>query len=92
MNKQQYERYQKRVERFFEAEGITNLSAEGEPYFSHSTCNCCKSNLAGDRYDATGYHPESGEVYNYDICSDCVYYAEYGQLDDMTMMDIEDSE
>jgi hypothetical protein len=33
-----------------------------------------------------------GEVYEYSVCSDCLYYAEYGCLDDWTMMEIEDSE
>jgi hypothetical protein len=26
------------------------------------------------------------------VCQDCEYYAEYGQLDDMTMLDIEEDQ
>jgi len=48
--------------------------------------------LSGDRYHCSGYCPESKEVYFYDVCCDCLYYAEYGQLDDVTMMDMEEEE
>ncbi len=35
--------------------GIYNLSPEAkEPYFSKASCECCKSTLAGDRYEFTG--------------------------------------
>lgn len=60
-----------------------------ESYFSWTPCDCCGRPLGGDRYHATGYHRPTNDVYEYEICVDCVYYAEYGQLDDMTMLDIE---
>lgn len=92
MDKQEYRDYEARVKTFFQKEGIANLSAipNNEPYFSHQPCECCKRNLGGDRIDANGYNPKTKEIYNYSICLDCEYYAEYGQLDDMTMLDIED--
>lgn len=35
--------------------GIYNLSPKSkEPYFSKAPCECCKSELAGDRYEFTG--------------------------------------
>lgn len=36
--------------------GIYNLSpiTDREPYFSKAPCECCKSELAGDRYEFTG--------------------------------------
>ncbi len=91
MSKKQYADYEAAVANFFEAEGIRNLSADGEPYFSHRSCDCCGTHLGGDRYAATGYNPETEEVLEYEVCQDCVYYAEYGQLDDQSMLDIEDS-
>ena len=60
-----------------------------EPYFSWSSCECCGSSLGGDRYHANGINKYTHEVNCYEICPDCLYYAEYGQLDDMTMMKIE---
>lgn len=60
-----------------------------DPYFSSRQCECCYSNLGGDRYHATGWNSHTQEAYCYEVCSDCIYYAEYGQLDDMTMLDIE---
>lgn len=63
-----------------------------EPYFSWSSCDCCHTSLGGNRQDSWGYHPESKQIFEYTICEDCVYYLEYGRLDDMTMLDIENSE
>ena len=60
------------------------------PSFSWRPCECCGSRLGGDRYHTTGFNPEMKEVYEYEICEDCLYYAEYRRLDDMTMMDMED--
>ena len=94
MNKKEYNNYITRVELFFNNEGINNLSqitdddGDCEPYFSSTNCDCCNRSLGGDRYDCNGYNPETKEVQKYSVCTDCVYYAEYGQLDDMTMMDI----
>lgn len=36
------------------------------------------------------YQISLGDVFEYEVCVDCLYYAEYGQLDDMTMLDIEE--
>ena len=96
MTKKEYENYTTRVELFFKNEGINNLSqitdddGDCEPYFSSKNCDCCNRSLGGDRYDCNGYNPETKEVQEYSVCIDCVYYAEYGQLDDMTMMDMEE--
>ena len=122
MNKKEYQEYEKRVAKFFEEEGIQNLSIgrakcpdcgfdfyqEGisglpikcgcgntldsleEPFFSGEWCDCCGTHLAGDRYKASGYNPNTKEIYDYEVCPDCLYYAEYGRLDDMTMLDIEE--
>lgn len=91
----EYKDYESRVKRFFREEKINCLSDKEEcvePYFSHSNCDCCKRSLAGNRYDMTGYSKADDEIYDYEICVDCRYYAEYGQLDDMTMMEVNDGQ
>ncbi len=38
------------------------------------------------------YQITLGTILEFEVCSDCLYYAEYGQLDDMTMMYLEEEE
>ena len=98
MKLSEYREYQSNVADFFKSEGITNLSTiadeEGdtEPSFSWQSCDCCGSSLGGDRYDCNGYNPETKEIYEYSVCPDCVYYAAYGSLDDMTMLDMDQNQ
>ena len=61
-----------------------------ESEFSWHSCDCCGTQLGGTRYKASGYNPNLKEIFVYEICQDCLYYAAYGTLDDMTMMDMED--
>lgn len=105
MDKEQYQDYEKAVKAFFDREGINNLSIATseetpvccacneehsfEPYFSWESCECCGDTAGGNRYHANGYNPKDQEAYCYEVCSDCIYYAAYGQLDDMTMLEIE---
>lgn len=63
-----------------------------EPFFSWSACECCGTTLGGNREHATGYNPTTEEIQEYTVCEDCVYYAEYGRLDDQTMDEIEKDE
>jgi ribosome-binding protein aMBF1 (putative translation factor) len=63
------------------------VSYQAEPYFSWSRCELCGSTVGGTREDAHAYY--EGQLVHLRICSDCVYYAEYGHLDDQTMSDIE---
>ena len=58
-----------------------------EPYFSHLPCDCCMRPLGGDRYDCSSFRTDSKEQHEYSICVDCLYFKDYGQLDDMTMLD-----
>ena len=67
---------------------IEDDDEEVEPYFSHAPCHICGRQLGGDRYPAH-YVDEYDDINHIAICTDCVYYMEYGQLDDMTMMDME---
>ncbi len=90
MNKAEYQEYEARVKAFFDSEGITNLSSiDGESYYSKHLCDCCHD-IAGDREDCNGYNPTTGQIQEYSVCTDCVYYAEYGCLDDKTMLEIEE--
>lgn len=108
MDQKEYTEYERAVSKFFEREGVSNLSAEvgkdvdhgcvicGEivgcdPYFSWRTCECCNSRLGGNRYHATGYNPKTKEAYCYEVCQDCIYYAEYGRLDDMAMIEVKNN-
>jgi hypothetical protein len=61
---------------------------ECEPFFSWCPCECCGSKLGGDR-EHYQFARENGELFEADICVDCVYYLAYGVLDDMTMLEIE---
>jgi hypothetical protein len=94
MTKREYAAYESAVAEFFEREGIncltTDVEANGEGDFSWRPCECCGTTLAGDRETASGYNPTTREILSYVVCRDCVYYAEYSQLDDMTMLDMED--
>lgn len=91
----EYEEYRDRVRSFFEYEKIVNLTPidpEWDLYFSRENCACCKRNLAGNRVDCNGFDFESKEIKGpYEICVDCLYFAEYGQLDDETMLNIEEN-
>ena len=91
MSAKEYKEYQDSVAEFFEREGIQNLShiPDTDPYFSWSWCDCCSRPLGGDRYDCNGWNPKEREVQEYSVCVDCVYYAEYSRLDDMTMLEVE---
>ena len=102
MNKADYKEYEKQVAAFFDDNALRNLSpkyedlGDGEhgdivePSFSWSACECCGSTLGGDKYEADGYSEKHGVMEFDTICVDCIYYAEYGKLDDMTMLDMQD--
>lgn len=94
----EYQNYQAAVERFHEQNklrpGLCGSSLkngeESEPYFSWQPCECCGSTLGGNREDYS-FACEDGSELEASICQDCVYYLAYGQLDDATMMEIEES-
>jgi hypothetical protein len=65
-----------------------------EPYFSWQPCGCCGSSLGGDREDYVAYNfgDTDDKMVEVSICSDCVYWNEYGRLPDMDMLEIDKSE
>ena len=90
MTKAEYADYQATVAEFF-SHGLANLSSKsGETFFSWSPCDVCGTHLGGDREECNGYNTKTKEFEDYDcVCTDCVYYAEYGRLDDQTMIEVE---
>lgn len=98
MTKQEYKEYEEAVALFFQKEGLDCLTTSDseedgavEPYFSWRACDVCCRPEGGDRYDCSGYNPTTDEVQTgYSVCADCLYYVEYGCLDDDTMMSLTD--
>jgi hypothetical protein len=92
MTHKEYEEFKKDFADFMEREGLDNLSLQSdcnEPYFSWRACVVCGA-IAGDRYDCNGYSTRDKEVKEYEgVCQDCVYFAEYGQLDDQTINEMD---
>ena len=90
MNKQEYKLYEESIERFNKAEKLKMLSmkkdknGECEEGFSWYWCDMCSRNLGGNRTVHLGL-TKNDDIIEYSLCDDCLYYNEYGQLDDMTM-------
>lgn len=99
MNAQQYQTYQQAVAYFLSHNHVKpgcyapKSVAENAPFFSWRPCECCQRDLAGERetYVFT-MDRTNGEQFEADICQDCIYYLTYDQLDDATMVEIEESE
>lgn len=115
MTKNQYAKYQGRVERGLKGLehvstgpcpgcndcGLSESPTEAEydaaqdGGFSWSGCDVCGSGLGGTRHPAHGFRkmPEGPDrMIHLNVCSDCLHFIEYGQLDDTAMMDIERGE
>jgi hypothetical protein len=96
MNRKQYEEYQASFAKFMSGHGLQSLSPVADDsgdcsefYFSSLPCDCCKRPLGGDRRDTIGFSTINDKILGpFSVCPDCEYYAEYGQLDDPTMLDI----
>lgn len=101
-NAKDYAQYQQTVAKFVASEGLTFLSTgtwdyehdgerpedwDGEPWFSWKSCECCGSHLGGDR-EYLYARNSADEFVQFTICEDCVYYTEYGRLDDATMQKV----
>lgn len=102
MTKQEYADYEERVATYLKGceavstgpcpgcEGCADCQKENgeyheDPWFSWQPCEICHG-LAGDRH--SWHCIIDGEITHGSCCTDCYYYIEYGQLDDMTMLDI----
>ena len=96
MTAQKYKDYELAVGRFCRSNNIRpgcygpNTTEDGdtpEPFFSWRQCGCCGSRLGGNRETYT-FETEDDHKFTENICADCVYYLAYGQLDDLTMLEI----
>jgi len=65
-----------------------NIELAGEPHFSWAPCEICGSRLGGDRYPIHGVVAATGLVCHMTGCADCMYYVNYGRLDDRAMSEI----
>lgn len=66
---------QKRI--YWHLVGIYNFSPKAtEPYFSKTSCECCKSTFGGERYEFTGIvgKAHDGELVEITCCVDCFMY------------------
>ena len=89
MNNKQYLEFQKAIA-FFQMKNNVRPgchSPNGEESFSWLKCDCCGSKLACTRENLTFITNDGGE-FGAEICSDCVYFLEYGCLDDRQMMEM----
>ena len=51
--------------------------------FSYEPCECCRRQLAGERYKLLALTPgDAYNVYEFIVCTDCMLYTEYGSVDD----------
>lgn len=72
-------------------EGFEIVTSGDEWGFSWSPCGICNRPLGGERYAMilTNPGPDTPVIETLGCC-DCVYYAEYGRLDDLTMLSVGD--
>ena len=78
---------------FLDKESVGEEDGNNDSWFSWHPCECCGSHLGGMReylFAWSGEEPNQTRVH-FEICEDCVYYIEYGRLDDTTMERIEHS-
>lgn len=73
------------------------VDPEADRLFSWSPCDICdRPNMAGMRSECDWSSTNRGTdipLYLYGsstvmVCDDCIYFQEYGQLDDLTMMEM----
>lgn len=104
MNRKEYSEYEAHVADFIKREGLSFLSTgtdenmlseeQGgnvDPWFSWNPCDCCGCGLGGNREYLFARDSED-KLVHFEICTDCVYYINYGRLDDTTMMHLDDTE
>jgi hypothetical protein len=88
--KEKYKAYQDRVDEFFRLEDLKLLvekDLEADAAFSWEPCECCKRPQGGLRHTMIGV-TNTNTRFEYQVCPDCLYYNEYGELDDTSMMEV----
>lgn len=61
-----------------------------DTFYSWSNCDVCNRNLSGKRYNCQGLTKNNNIIEDIEVCLDCVYYMALGQLDNATMLNLED--
>lgn len=90
MNATEYKAYTETVAEFLRVCDVKPgcYSPTGSRFFSWRPCECCERDMGGDRETYT-FAQSTGLQFPADICTNCVYFLTYGQLDDMAMEEIE---
>lgn len=84
-----YRKYKRTVELFQQEFKLSHLSTGEKTWFSWDRCDCCQDGDGGERYGLYAHQEGNSEVVSFSICVDCVYYVNYGKLDDSTVTAIE---
>ncbi len=58
---------------------VSDGSVSDEGGFSWQVCECCNSDLGGDRYAAHALADDNG-ILHFNVCVDCIMYLENGDL------------
>lgn len=93
MKKSEYIEFQQIFDAFLEREGISGFIGESkdqETYYSTNPCECCGNPYSGRRHKVTACNRKEDTLVEYEVCTNCLNYAENGQLDDESMMCMED--
>lgn len=94
--KAEYKAYKQAVENFLLSNNVKSgcfgpKNSDSEGFFSWQFCECCNSELGGNR-ETYLFRQNDGGLFEADICTDCIYYLHYDGLDDESMLEIEASQ
>lgn len=86
-----YNKFRRNFALFVSAFRLSHISTGSENTFSWDSCDCCQDDGGGARYELHAHQDGNSEIVTFSVCPDCLYYANYGRLDDVTMLRIEDN-
>lgn len=93
MTKAEYDDFVARFRNFLASnnyDGFACTNYENE-FFTSTPCECCRRSFGGNRHQVRAYRIGKPRIRTlYSVCDDCVYFNEYGKLDDETMPSVED--
>lgn len=80
-----YRKFEKNFQLFVNDFKLSHLSTGSENTFSWDRCDCCQDDNGGDRFELFAHQDGNSEIVTFSVCVDCLYYVNYGHLDDETM-------